>query len=202
MNIKTVIDSKRGCGWRKPGGLYLRADGPGGFCGKLPLLLEVCSCCHGGIKASRGWTWIDPRPLFKRKQCSNAKDPLVEKLNCTLCPLHKVPAKAGLLWVGGEYYKTPADWLEEAYRLGVSRRISAVPRNFKLGEDWVMMAHREAIAPKLKGEPKRPGIFHVFRPTAIEYVVKGDEAPAELERMVERGITPVRVVKEGEFPNL
>lgn len=201
MNIKTVVDSKRGCGWRKPG-LYLRADGAGGFCGKLPLLLDVCPCCHGGIKASGGWTWIDPRPLFKRKQCCHAKDPLVSKAQCTLCPLNKPPAYAGLLWVGGEYYKTPEDWIAEAQKLGVSRRIAAVPRNFKLGEDWVMMAHREAIEPKLKGDPKRPGIFNVFRPTAIEYVVNGDETPEMIERLIERGITPVRVVKEGEFPNL
>ncbi|UCC32345.1 MAG: hypothetical protein JSU86_08685, partial [Phycisphaerales bacterium] len=36
-------------------------------------------------------------------------------------------------------------------------------------------------------------IFHAFKPTAIEYVVKPDDPQDKLERMVERGITLVRV---------
>jgi hypothetical protein len=54
--IETRYDRKRGCGWRKPGGLYLCADGVGGVCGKLPIPLDICPTCHGGIKFCRSWT--------------------------------------------------------------------------------------------------------------------------------------------------
>jgi len=56
--IEVRYESKRGCGWRKPGGLYLMADGPAELCGKLPIPLEICPSCGGGIKLSRGWTWV------------------------------------------------------------------------------------------------------------------------------------------------
>jgi len=54
---KTVKDKIRGCGWRKPGGLYLKSSSMFSTCGKLPLEIEVCSCCGAGIKPARGWTW-------------------------------------------------------------------------------------------------------------------------------------------------
>ena len=34
-----------------------------------------------------------------------------------------------------------------------------------------------------------------FQPTAIEYVVKGDETEEELEALEARGIEPVKVIK-------
>jgi hypothetical protein len=42
------------------------------------------------------------------------------------------------------------------------------------------------------------GIFQAFKPTAIEYVVKGDESEEELARKVKRGITLVRIERVGE----
>ncbi len=67
----TVIknESKRGCGYRKQGGLYLMAGGPSAECGKLPLELTVCPCCGAGIKPARGWTWVNAEALFASKQC-------------------------------------------------------------------------------------------------------------------------------------
>jgi hypothetical protein len=35
--------------------------------------------------------------------------------------------------------------MSEAARMGVSRRITAVPRDFKVGETWVLLGHRKAI---------------------------------------------------------
>ena len=40
------------------------------------------------------------------------------------------------------------------------------------------------------------GIFHAFKPSAIEYVVHGGESADELERLEKRGITLVDVEKE------
>ena len=51
--------------------------------------------------------------------------------------------KAGLLWIGEQFYPTPGEFTREAEELGISRRISAVPRDFKLGETWVLFAHRK-----------------------------------------------------------
>jgi hypothetical protein len=39
------------------------------------------------------------------------------------------------------------------------------------------------------------GIFMAYKPTAIEYVVKGDESDEDLAAMQKRGITPVRDIR-------
>lgn len=198
IEVQTVIDSKRGCGWRKAGGLYLRCDLPGFPCGKLPIPLDVCPCCHAGIKPSRGWTWFDPRPFVEARKC----DLPACNMSCVPSDRKLTPERAGLLWIGEKFYHKPSDWLEEAARLGVSRRISAVPKDFKVGETWVFAAHRLCIAlPAEEGkEPKfQAGIFHVFRPTRIEYVTSGKESQKKLQALVDRGITPVKVQREGEL---
>lgn len=109
--------------------------------------------------------------------------------------------RAGLLWVGEAFYPTPDDFSTEAARQGISRRIHQIPREFKLGETWVLFAHRKTIDRPTLEDPKAkwPGIFHTFKPTEIQYVVKGTESEDELEAMAKRGITPVRVVKDGEL---
>jgi hypothetical protein len=96
--------------------------------------------------------------------------------------------------------------------MGISRRISAIPHDFKLGETWVAFAHRKAIQ-KIEPKPLEslpdvkapddfiqyiPGIFHIFRPTAIEYIVKDDDTPEKLEGLEKRGITLVKVVQKPE----
>lgn len=80
--------------------------------------------------------------------------------------------------------------------LGVSRRIAAIPRDFKLGETWVWLAHRRAIS-KADGT-ETAGVFRMFRPQRIEYVVNGTETEEELNRMEERGFTLVEVEHAGE----
>jgi hypothetical protein len=132
--------------------------------------------------------------------------------------------KAGLLWIGERFYKTPGEFSSEANELGISRRISAVPREFKRGETWVLLAHpKAATCAECKGAGLRsinygvgysetittqsgkceacegcgkvPGIFRVFRPSALEKIItetmsKDAELMADLEK---RGITPVVV---------
>jgi len=116
-------------------------------CGRLPLPLTVCPCCGAGIKPSRGWTWVDPKPLFDGKDCGIEKH---DSAACSVCPigdenLARMEGKMGLLWIGEKFYPTPRAWTDEVRRMGVSRRIPAVPREFKLGETWVLVAHRKAI---------------------------------------------------------
>lgn len=215
MNVKTVVDSERGCGWRKEGGLYLRLDAAWEPCGKLPIPLEVCPCCHAGIKPARGWTWFDPRPFLGSKECAYALDAESKALHCGNCALDAgAPAKAGLLWIGEKFYPTPRDWMEEAQKLGISRRISAMPQGFKLG-DRVYLAHRLCIDHKelcacrgtegkncgtCNGEGwvhrQTPGIFTTFVPSRVEYVCKGTETAEELADLEKRGITPVKVLRD------
>ena len=45
-----------------------------------------------------------------------------------------------------------------------------------------------------------PGIFRVFRPERIEYVLKGTETEEEIAAIVKRGLTPVRVERIDPTP--
>lgn len=224
MEVQTVVDKERGCGWRKPCGLYLRCDGVGRPCGRMPHKLDVCPCCGGGIKPTRGWTWIDPAALFEGAECRD-QTATFSPSPCDLCPLADSRLdsmkRAGLLWIGGKFYATPADWMAEVVEQGVSRRIQSVPKDFELGKTWVFVAHREVMTEtceeckgskfiatddptierecepcKGTGQVKVAAIFHAFQPTAIEYVVKGDETDEEIERLEARGITPVCVERD------
>ena len=166
-----AIESKRGCGFRKVGGLYLMGDKGGRPCGRMPLPLEVCPACGEGIKQSRGWTWIDPSKLFKGTECARPLHLAFVDLvlpgrpeSCASCPLHNLGEweRAGLLWIGSGFYPTPQHFMEEAKELGISKRISGVPR------------------------------FRVFKPTRIEKVVTQSQAQDEEEmaKLHKQGITP------------
>ena len=50
------------------------------------------------------------------------------------------------------------------------------------------------------GQVPRAAIFHAFRPTAVEYIVKGSESPAELDRLEKRGLTLVKVERAADAP--
>lgn len=189
--ITTKIESERGCGYRKGGGIYLVSDGIGSVCCKLPMELTVCPCCHGGIKPARGFTWVTTS-LF-------ASVPCFEPDQLNLCPMN-LPAdiRVGLLWVGEKYYPTAQDFTREANAMGTSKRLSAIPKDIEVGKTWVYLAHRKAVAKVTeKGEVEFfPGIFRAFRPDRIEYVVKGTETTEELEKLEKRGLTLVKVVRD------
>jgi hypothetical protein len=106
--------------------------------------------------------------------------------------------KWGLLWVGSKFYPSTSDFNTEAREMGISRRITMVPRGFRIGETWVALAHRKAsvnlTSPNDFGEVG--GIFHIFCPQRIEYVVKEFDPKDKLERLEKRGITLVRVIRE------
>jgi hypothetical protein len=157
----------------------------------MPIPLDVCPTCHHGIKQARGWTWIDPLPFLR--QCVRGT---------SNCPLNDdaLSQRCGLIWIGAEFYPTPADFLREAHRLGVSRRIKAVPKDFVLGETWVWLAHSKAIMNPPTSDATdlptwTPGVFHIFRPTHLEQIVTesqtgDDDLMASLEK---RQITPIVV---------
>jgi hypothetical protein len=217
--LAVAIEARRGCGFRKVGGLYLVSDGRAVVCDRLPILLEVCPTCGHGIKHARGWTWVDPAAIVGgvHPHCTDA-------FPCPLCMApHELGERAGLLWIGERFYRTPREFDREAAALGVSRRISTVPRGFKIGETWILFAHPKALATPLhcgkcgalmrakRGDERagvelhcpwcshkepafRPGIFKVWRPQRIEVILLDSQRGSELARDYEAaGITPVYV---------
>ncbi len=184
--IQVRIEGKRGCGFRKPGGFYLVCDGPGRPCGKLPLPLHVCPTCSAGIKPARGWTWIDGSALATQIQCHS--------LPCRpFCPLSGAPGRVGLIWVGEQYYPAPEHFDREATRMGISRRLGAIPNGFVPRQTWVWLAHRKTCV--------GPAVFRVFLPERIEVVVAGNERDAEIDQMIKRGLTPVLIKTSTQQPS-
>lgn len=209
-----AVEPRRGCGYRKVGGLYMIGGAPDEPCGRLPLELHVCPACNAGIKQTRGWQWVKPQMLLANAATCAAPRDVVR--GCRLCPLdpHNLPASAGLIWVGEKFYATADAFMREARELGISRRIQSVPRNFQLGVTWVLLAHPKAIvrAPETEeelteatgGYPPgnahmlrivRKGIVTIFKPTAIEKIVTASEAQnaAAMAELREKNITPVVV---------
>jgi len=200
--MKTVIDSRRGCGWREAGALYLRADVVFGPCGRLPVPLTVCPCCGEGVKQSRGFTWITNEILLG-EDCDRA-----DQSDCGECPLanENIPHKLGLLWVGGKFYPTPADFLNEANSQGISKRIAQIPKDLVLGKTLIALAHPrvQLRRPAMGDDPaacEGPGVCATFRADRIEYVVTGDETDEEIEALEARGVTPV-IAEKSETGNL
>jgi len=218
-------EPKRGCGYRKIGGTYL-VSGPEGFsCDRLPFKLCICPVCGQGVKFSRGWTWVDIGKLvggphllkdgvsafhLLKDGISAFPDGIICK--CPLCPLCVAPqtmGRGGLLWVGARFYPKPEHFMAEGLSLGFSRRIASIPRGFKLGSTWVLMAHKKGFLEMVKEpiNPEQPelvpiekvkyspGVFTVWRPTKIERILPDTEQGNEelLEKLAKKNITPVFV---------
>lgn len=195
--IETRSEGRRGCGWRKEGGMYLMSDGPSRECGRLPIPCVTCPCCGRGIKQARGWTWVDGDEILR----ASPECPLRGKPTCEACAIHDLVrhgiGMVGLIWIGERYYPTVRHFQKEAEKMGISRRMSAIPRDFKLGETYVLLAHANAILkhpPEMGGEIEyEPGIFRIFKPERVEIVVSGEESDEVIEGYLKRGLTPVRI---------
>jgi hypothetical protein len=179
------VERKRACGYRKVGGLYL-VSGPGQPCGRLPIVLKACPVCSAGFHQHRGFQWVKPAELFQ-----NAPLCTFQAFMCGGCPAahpQEMGERAGLLWIGEKFYPTPEHFSIEASHMGVSRRIAAVPRGFKIGETFVLLAHPRVV--ELDDGPVG-GIFHIMRPERIEKIVTASEARDQeaMAALEEKGIT-------------
>lgn len=221
--VTVSVEAARGCGYRKPAkdgvGIYLVSGALSDPCGLLPYPLEVCPCCGGGVKAARSWTWITPTLLFVSKSaagterdCASSKRLIVTGVNhadgiltaaagCPTCPIASPPAgKHGLLWIGEGFYATADDFTAEASRMGVSRKIKALPKGFVLGETWVYLAHRNALLNPDTGKREFPGIFSCFKPKRVDLVIADEnQVPEKAERLAEKlgdGARIIRVIPD------
>lgn len=205
------VEKRRGCGFRKVGGTYLVGGGIGIPCDRLPFELTVCPCCSGGIKQARGWTWIDVAKLFQGPHLVDARTalgiaagvpfetfalPCACKKFCPLCRNPESMGRAGLIWIGEKFYKTPAQFVKEGIELGFSRRIKAVPQGFKVGETWVLLAHSLAVSTPFSkdNDEYKPGVFYAWLPQRIELLMNESQRNSEeVEAAEKRGITVVFV---------
>jgi len=185
-----AVEVKRGCGYRKVGGLYLCGSGITISCDRLPFPIEYCPVCGAGIKFTQGFTWLNWQDFAgQHDDCSD------EHFTCYLCDPDAHPQPYGLLWVGEAYY-SPQSFIKEALEMGVSKRIPFIPKELKLGETIVLLAHKKAIG-RFSEEAvweDKPAIFYAFKPTTIEMPIWKSELNDEKEKeLVKRGITPIPI---------
>lgn len=203
-----MSEKKRGCGYRKEGAMYLVGFGIPVECDRLPYELTTCPVCGAGVKQSRGFTWLN---WFK---FAGKHEGCKDKFLCPLCD-PKEGDIFGLMWVGKKYY-TPESFVEEAIKMGVSKRIAQIPNKLKLGRTRILVAHPEAvtnICPRynnpvamntcdtcnwredclVKNKPAAPGIFYSFIAQRVEKIITKEQSEDEetIEKLKKRGITPV-----------
>jgi len=197
------LEPRRGCGYRYVGKLYLVGKGISVGCHRLPLEIpDACPVCGAKIKFHRGIQRIDFRRIF-----GGCKE-IDKDYPCHItCPVCNPPGHGWLMWVGSKFYPRTIDFVEEAERIGISKAIARLPGDFKLGEDWVYLAHKKAVRKKVEDkttltgykEVDLPGIFYAFKPERVEMLVRESEATEEkLKELQEKGITPVVVPDDWE----
>lgn len=189
-----AVEAKRGCGYRKVGGIYLMGGLLSAPCDRLPLPLPVCETCGQGIKLTRSFTSFNAYKLLKiHKDCKD------EVLPCLVCT--PPDREAFLMPVGNRHY-TPQSFVEEAKTVGVCKRVPYIPKGMKIDETVVYLAHAKVMPTEEKDDKGNqifePGIFTAFIPQGVERLVwqselkgkKGEELKKTLKK---RGITPVAI---------
>lgn len=205
MQVDIIEEPERECGQRHSGptgvGLYLVGGGIPMHCGRLPFPLSACIHCGHQYEHSRGFTWINPEKMF-----SADKFPLLSSCDgaCRYCPMGNlsiVGDKAGLMWVGRKFYKTPDDFRNEAFSHpnGVCKRINELPNDFIIGKHIVYLAHVDAVDVYLPDDDetvKAPGVFMSFKPQRLEGVIdSADYIPERAVKLKEKYGDAFRLVQ-------
>lgn len=218
-----AVEAKRGCGFRRVGGLYIVGQFISVPCDRLPLPLHACPVCGAGIHFARAMTEINPLELFGKHdrvsanlntetlpavKCKDKKRP------CFVCDPTSNPAF--LMMVGEKHYPTPELFMEEARTMGVSKRIPFKPRKMILGETVLYLAHNKAcvvLAPAAQealdelshsmghqvklvedGNKHCLGIFSAFIPQKLERICWQSEYTEEnIKKNADQGVELVPV---------
>lgn len=218
-----AVEARRQCGYRKIGGTYLVADGPGFACGRFPLALLACPLCDHRPPFTRGLQKITPKNVLHASPVCAAGD----EERCRVCPLGKALAVelGGLAWVGGKFYSTET-FQAEAAAQGISKRIGTVPEWLTVGETWIFLAHLQGLAepcpmclaaraagstawdpaadcelcdgrPTLEhpatGTAWTPAVFFAFRPARLERIIPDTMPEEERATLRAQGLTLVEV---------
>lgn len=204
--VQVSLEPERGCGYRKSGpegvGIYLVGSPFSEVCERLPFALECCPTCGCGISFSRGFKWIMPEQLF-----AESRAPLCSRLASRshkheLCAMCTPPAdRHGLMWVGEQFY-SPASFIAEANRVGVSKKIAAIPKRFVPGKSLIYLAHIKAAELEIEDgtelyprAEKVPGVFCVFKPRIELVIDNAEKVPERARHIYERyGAANTRIV--------
>ena len=189
------IEPKRGCGYRKVGGIYLVGSGIALPCDMLPIPIEPCPTCGYEIPFTRNFMWISKLWIIHQETNRHDKDKCQCPKSCPLCyPENYELDKYGLLWVGERYYKTPNDFIVEAQKMGIAKRIPKIPKDLVLGKTWVLLAHKRVDFVEKSTITRKKGIFYAFKPKRIEVLVWEDEVDKpSVQKLKEQGVTVIPV---------
>jgi len=192
-----AVEAKRGCGFRKAGGLYLVSDGLSEPCDRLPIPVVPCPCCGERIQQVRGFQWVTRDYALKGARPCNLNDEHKHSA-CVVCnPSIMSQEKYGLIWVGEAFYPTMDDWAKEAMKLGVSKRVSAIPKGVEIGVTWVLVGHPKGmtyLTSKDKDNLFAPAICSAFRVKRIELIVTPSmKVQKWVKDLVKKGVTLVEV---------
>jgi len=200
-----AVEAKRGCGFRKAGGLYLVSDGLSEPCERLPIPVVPCPCCGERIQQVRGFQWVAREYALKAAKPCDGNSAHTHRA-CAVCsPDVMSQEKYGLIWVGEAFYPTMDDWAIEAGKLGVSKRVNAIPKGVEIGVTWVLVAHPKGIPnPAAKAgtgldevsadDAFLPAICSAFRVKRIELIVTPSMQKEKWVRdLVKQGVTLVEV---------
>jgi hypothetical protein len=175
--------------------------------------LKECDCCGFVPPFSRNLQKLNHQyvnNMEMKKHKSEYLEEFLEKCTCPkACPICNPWKKSfGLMWVGKSFY-SPSEFIKEAEKMGISKRIPQLPRWITLGETWILLAHqkvREGISLEqiksnglIKDTKESPAIFYAFKPQRIEMPVwKDDISDEEILFLEKKGITPVLIEKTKE----
>ena len=229
-------EQRRGCGYRRVGALYLCGEGIFVACDRLPYELKSCPVCGAGIHPTRSLTQINPLKLFGQhnlplgivlsvpqgEYVTEVEDICKCQTSCYMCYPKNEPAF--IKTIGKKYYSLES-FMKEAKTMGISLRLAQIPKDLKLGETVVYLAHPQAIVEpnkepkprritrgKLKGQETgelltyKLAIFSAFIPKRVEMPVydkmlRGKGSRKLKAMLKKRGITPVVVKGREHDPN-
>lgn len=188
-----MIESKRGCGFRKVGAKYLMGTGMALPCDALPLFIHPCSQCGFTPPFTRGLQRLNSG--FIAQSLGDHSCVCIHP-KCPLC--RDRPSFYGLMWVGKKYY-TPHSFVREARKVEVSKRIGDIPKWLKLGKTWVLLIHPQApVMQHGLAADHKPAVFYAFIPQRIEILVwKSKATKRRLNKLKKQGLTPI-IVPDGD----
>jgi hypothetical protein len=102
-----AAETKRHCGYRKVGALYLVGNYIPVSCDRLPLEVGHCPVCGSGIHFTRSMAEINPYRLWGvHKPCFDSHSHF-----CNVC---QPPIDVAFIMMVGERYYSPESFLQEA----------------------------------------------------------------------------------------
>lgn len=197
-----AVEERRGCGYRKVGGLYLCGGLFWAACDRLPIEIGPCPVCGAGPRFTRAPMEINAYERWGKHEVgenfeyeSRTHFPIY--CACSPCFVCQPPGGISYLWGVGEKYYTPQEFVTEARTMGVSKRIPHVPKNMVLGTTVMYLSHKKAIHAGTDDDGQdiwKPGVFCAFIPQRVEKLVWESEATEEnLEALRKRGIAPIPI---------